>query len=114
VHGLGGPPPLLAGVMISTQIDGDQDQASVWTFRERGWRAFSRGASLAARDRKRGIAHESLVQEPGAQQRSASLVSHDPAKWKEFQQRYRAELADDIEACQSLLNEAKQQNITLL
>jgi len=40
--------------------------------------------------------------------------SHDPAKWKEFQRRYWAELADHPEACQSLLDTAKKGNVTLL
>jgi uncharacterized protein YeaO (DUF488 family) len=40
--------------------------------------------------------------------------SHDPAKWKEFQRRCRAELADNPAACQPLLDAAKQGNITLL
>jgi uncharacterized protein YeaO (DUF488 family) len=40
--------------------------------------------------------------------------SHDPAKWKEFQRRYRAELCDNPAACQPLLDAAKQGNITLL
>jgi uncharacterized protein YeaO (DUF488 family) len=40
--------------------------------------------------------------------------SHDPAKWKEFQRRYRAELADNHAACQRLLDAAEQGNITLL
>jgi uncharacterized protein YeaO (DUF488 family) len=40
--------------------------------------------------------------------------SHDPGKWKEFQRRYWAELADNLAACQTLLNAAKYGNITLL
>lgn len=39
---------------------------------------------------------------------------HDPAKWKEFQRRYQAELADNRAAYQPLLDAAKQGNITLL
>jgi uncharacterized protein YeaO (DUF488 family) len=39
---------------------------------------------------------------------------HDPAKWKEFQRQYQAELADDRAAWQPLLDAAKQGNITLL
>jgi uncharacterized protein YeaO (DUF488 family) len=39
---------------------------------------------------------------------------HDPAKWKEFQRRYRAELTDNLAACQPLLYAARQGNITLL
>jgi uncharacterized protein YeaO (DUF488 family) len=34
--------------------------------------------------------------------------NHDPAKWKEFQRRYRAELADNSAADQPLLDAAKQ------
>jgi uncharacterized protein YeaO (DUF488 family) len=40
--------------------------------------------------------------------------SHDPAKWKEFQRRYRAELAANRTACQPLLDAAEQSDITLL
>jgi uncharacterized protein YeaO (DUF488 family) len=40
--------------------------------------------------------------------------SHDPAKWKEFQRRYRAELTSNPAACQPLLDATKQGNITLL
>jgi uncharacterized protein YeaO (DUF488 family) len=39
---------------------------------------------------------------------------HDPAKWKEFQRRYRAELNDNPAACQPLLDAAKQGDIALL
>lgn len=39
---------------------------------------------------------------------------HDPAKWKEFQRRYRAELAANRAACQPLLNASEQGDITLL
>jgi uncharacterized protein YeaO (DUF488 family) len=40
--------------------------------------------------------------------------SHEPAKWKEFQRRYRAELAGNAAACKPLLDAARQGNITLL
>jgi uncharacterized protein YeaO (DUF488 family) len=40
--------------------------------------------------------------------------SHDPAKWEEFQRRYRAELADNPAACQPLLDAATLGNIILL
>jgi len=39
---------------------------------------------------------------------------HDPAKWEEFQQRYRAELESNPEAWQPILEAAKQGNVTLL
>jgi uncharacterized protein YeaO (DUF488 family) len=40
--------------------------------------------------------------------------SHDPAKWQEFQRRYRAELTANPDAWQPILEEAKQGNVTLL
>ncbi|MBV8378573.1 MAG: DUF488 domain-containing protein [Verrucomicrobia bacterium] len=40
--------------------------------------------------------------------------NHDPAKWKEFQRRYQAELNVNPAACQALLDAAKQGQITLL
>jgi uncharacterized protein YeaO (DUF488 family) len=40
--------------------------------------------------------------------------NHDPAKWKEFRRRYRAELAKNPAASEPLLDPAKQGNITLL
>src|SRR5665213_622662 len=40
--------------------------------------------------------------------------NHDPAKWKEFQKRYRAELDAKPETWQPLLTAAKKGNVTLL
>ena len=40
--------------------------------------------------------------------------SHDPAKWAEFQRRYRAELESNPEAWQPILEAAKQGDVTLL
>ena len=40
--------------------------------------------------------------------------NHDPAKWKEFQRRYRAELDANPEIWQPLLEAAKAGNLTLL
>ena len=39
---------------------------------------------------------------------------HDPAKWKEFEKRYRAELAKKPEGLQELLDAAKTGDLTLL
>lgn len=39
---------------------------------------------------------------------------HDPAKWDEFQRRYRAELDVNPSAWKLLLEEARQGNVTLL
>jgi uncharacterized protein YeaO (DUF488 family) len=40
--------------------------------------------------------------------------AHDPAKWQEFQKRYRAELKGNPDAWQPLLEAAKGGNVTLL
>lgn len=40
--------------------------------------------------------------------------AHDPAKWEEFQQRYRAELEAHPDAWQPILEGAKQGDVTLL
>jgi uncharacterized protein YeaO (DUF488 family) len=39
---------------------------------------------------------------------------HDPAKWQEFQKRYRAELEANPDAWRPLLEAAKDGNVTLL
>lgn len=40
--------------------------------------------------------------------------AHDPAKWKEFQQRYRAELKANPDAWKPILEAAKRGDVTLL
>jgi uncharacterized protein YeaO (DUF488 family) len=40
--------------------------------------------------------------------------AHDPAKWQEFQQRYRAELESNPDAWKPILEAASQGNVTLL
>ena len=40
--------------------------------------------------------------------------AHDPAKWQEFQRRYRAELESNPEGWQSILEAAKKGTVTLL
>ncbi len=40
--------------------------------------------------------------------------NHDPARWQEFQQRYRAELDQHPGAWQSILDEANKGDVTLL
>lgn len=40
--------------------------------------------------------------------------NHDPAKWEEFQRRYRVELGGKPEAWQPLLNAAESDDVTLL
>ena len=40
--------------------------------------------------------------------------AHDPAKWKEFQKRYRAELKANPDAWKPILEAAKEGDVTLL
>jgi uncharacterized protein YeaO (DUF488 family) len=67
----------------------------------------------------RGIKKEALHMDTWCKNAAPSndlrrWFSHDPAKWKEFQRRYRAELGENRAAWQPLLDAAKPGNITLL
>lgn len=43
-----------------------------------------------------------------------SWYAHDPVKWEEFQQRYRAELESNPESWKPILEESRRGNVTLL
>jgi uncharacterized protein YeaO (DUF488 family) len=67
----------------------------------------------------RGIKKEALPMEAWCKEVAPSnelrrWFSHDPAKWKEFQKRYRTELSTNRAVCQPLLDAAKQGDVTLL
>ena len=67
----------------------------------------------------RGIKKESLsltgwCKEAAPSHELRKWFNHDPAKWKEFQRRYRAELEAKPETWQPLLQAAKAGNLTLL
>lgn len=67
----------------------------------------------------RGIRKESLsltgwCKEAAPDHELRKWFNHDPARWKEFQRRYRAELNGKSEFWRPLLAAAKQGNLTLL
>jgi uncharacterized protein YeaO (DUF488 family) len=67
----------------------------------------------------RGIRKEELKMETWLKDAAPSPAlrkwfGHDPAKWDEFQRRYRAELESNPDAWQPILQAAKQGNVTLL
>jgi uncharacterized protein YeaO (DUF488 family) len=67
----------------------------------------------------RGIKKEALQMDTWCKNAAPSdalrrWFRHDPAKWEEFQRRYRAELAENLAAWQLLLDAVKPGNITLL
>ena len=67
----------------------------------------------------RGIKKEKLEIESWLKDVAPSPVlrkwfSHDPAKWMEFNRRYRAELESNPDAWQPILEAAKQGDVTLL
>ncbi|MBP9914524.1 MAG: DUF488 domain-containing protein [Opitutaceae bacterium] len=67
----------------------------------------------------RGIKKEALKMDAWWKDAAPSTVlrkwfSHDPAKWVEFQRRYRAELKQRPAAWQPILDAAKQGPVTLL
>jgi uncharacterized protein YeaO (DUF488 family) len=67
----------------------------------------------------RGIKKESLkmngwLKEVAPSNELRKWFNHDPAKWKDFQKRYRAELDGKPESWQPLLTAAKTSEVTLL
>jgi len=67
----------------------------------------------------RGIRKENLEMEAWLKDVAPSPAlrkwfAHDPAKWQEFQMRYRAELKANPEAWQPILAAARQGTVTLL
>lgn len=64
--------------------------------------------------RKKALALTGWCKEAAPSHELRKWFSHDPAKWKEFQQRYRAELEAKPENWQPLLEAAKTGSLTLL
>ena len=67
----------------------------------------------------RGIKKEDLKMKAWLKEVSPSPAlrkwySHDPAKWDEFQKKYRAELKGNPDAWQLILDAARNGNVTLL
>lgn len=67
----------------------------------------------------RGIKKEALqlsdwIKEVAPSTELRKWFSHDPAKWEEFQQRYRAELDAHPEAWSPILDAAENKRVTLL
>ncbi len=67
----------------------------------------------------RGIKKEKLKMEAWLKDAAPSPAlrkwfAHDPEKWQEFQQKYRAELESNPDAWQLILEAAKHGNVTLL
>lgn len=64
--------------------------------------------------RKEALALTGWCKEAAPSHELRKWFSHDPAKWKEFQRRYRAELDDNPKTWQPLLEAAQVGNLTLL
>jgi uncharacterized protein YeaO (DUF488 family) len=67
----------------------------------------------------RGIKKENLKMDAWAKEAAPSAdlrrwFNHDPEKWKEFEKRYRAELAKNPEAWKPLVEAAQSGEVTLL
>ena len=67
----------------------------------------------------RGMKKENLIMDAWLKQVAPTSelrrwFGHDPAKWDEFQRRYRAELDTNPGTWKLLLEEARQGNVTLL
>jgi uncharacterized protein YeaO (DUF488 family) len=64
--------------------------------------------------KKEALPMDSWCKDAAPSDRLRRWFSHDPAKWKEFQRRYRAELNDNPAVYQPLLDAATEGNVTLL
>jgi uncharacterized protein YeaO (DUF488 family) len=67
----------------------------------------------------RGLSKEKLALDTWLKEAAPSTelrkwFNHDPARWTEFQRRYRTELDQHPEAWQPILDAAKKGNVTLL
>ena len=67
----------------------------------------------------RGVSKETLDLDQWAKELAPSTdlrkwFAHDPVKWDEFQDRYRSELSQKMEALQTLLDDAKDKPIVLI
>ncbi len=63
--------------------------------------------------KKEGLKLEAWVKEAAPSNELRKWYEHDPEKWKEFQQRYTAELNANPEAWQPILDAAKKGAVTL-
>ena len=71
-------------------------------------RLWPRGA------KKESLALDGWLKDVAPSNELRKWFGHDPAKWTEFQKRYRTELDGNPAACQSLLAAARRGNLTLL
>ena len=73
------------------------------------WIGYGRGES-----KKEKLEIESWLKDVAPSPVLRKWFSHDPAKWMEFNRRYRAELESNPDAWQPILEAAKQGDVTLL
>lgn len=64
--------------------------------------------------KKENLPMEAWLKDAAPSQGLRKWFSHDPAKWEEFQRRYRRELDDHPEAWQPLLEAARKGDVILL
>lgn len=64
--------------------------------------------------KKESLAMEGWLKDVAPSNALRQWFGHDPAKWKEFQQRYSAELEKNPAAWEPLLDAARQGTVTLL
>jgi len=64
--------------------------------------------------KKEKLEMEAWLKDVAPSQNLRKWFAHDPAKWQEFQRRYRAELEANPDPWKPILEAAKQGNVTLL
>jgi uncharacterized protein YeaO (DUF488 family) len=64
--------------------------------------------------RKEDLKLDAWLKEAAPSNELRKWYAHDPARWKEFQERYRAELDGKKESWKPIVEAARQGNVTLL
>ena len=64
--------------------------------------------------KKEALKMDAWLKEVAPSNELRKWFGHDPAKWDEFQERYRAELQANQEAWMPILESSRQGNVTLL
>jgi uncharacterized protein DUF488 len=93
-----------------------KDKTRLRTRGTQRWGTLPSGPVVAAWDQERKTGDGSLAERRRSQPARSvrKWFAHDPAKWQEFQRRYRAELESNPDALKPILEAATRGDVTLL
>ena len=91
-----------------------KDKTRLRKRRSERWHSVSSRSLMAAWDKKEKLEMKAWLKDVAPSPALRKWFAHDPAKWEEFQKRYRAELESNPDAWKPILEAAKQGDVTLL